>query len=168
MTNSGGGGAVVQLGAVGETGSVFLDDSDGYTIDLVAATPKEITEANSVLAAVPLNAGPVGGSVVANGSAGSIIINKIGKYEVSLSASFSSSGGAKVDGAAYLNGVRLGEVAFERDIANPNDVGSAGPSSVIEILQGDLPAVITTRWISSVTRTISIEHMSLHVVGSGL
>jgi len=135
MTNAGGGGTTGILGAVGDSGSVFLDDSDAYTITFATGVAKEITEANSVGAATPLNAGPVSGIITANGSNGSITINKVGLYEVSLSSSFSSSGVTKVDGAIYKNGVRQGNVAFERDIATPNDVGSVGPSNVIKILE---------------------------------
>ena len=164
MTSSGGGAS---LGAVGDSGSVFLDDSDAYSIAFAAGVAKEITEANSVGAASPLNAGPVSGVVTVDGSAGSVIVNKSGLYEVSLSMSFSSSGGTKVDGAIYKNGVRQGNISFERDISTPNDVGSVGPSNVIEILDGDLPAVLTCRLICDAIRTLSIPHFSLHALGTG-
>lgn len=167
MTTSGGGGNIGNLGAVGDSGSVFLDDSDLYSIACTAGVAKELTEANSVGAATPLNAGVVSGVVTANGSNGSITINKVGLYEVSLSSSFAASGGTKVDGAVYKNGVRQGNVAFERDISNPNDVGSIGPSNIIEIEVGDLPAVLTCRVICDTTRTLAINHFSLHALGSG-
>jgi len=167
MTSSGGGGAKNVIGSVGEAGSVFLDDSDAFSVAFLAGVAKELTEANSVGAATPLNSGATSGGVVSNGSAGSITLNKIGFYEISLSSSFSSSGGTKVDGAVYLNDVRLGNVAFERDISNPNDVGSVGPSNIVEILQGDLPAVLTCKVICVTARTLSFNHLSLHALGAG-
>lgn len=167
MTKAGGGGLTGFLGAVGDSGSVFLDDADVYTIAFAAGVAKEITEANSVGAATPLNEGPISGVVAVNGSNGSLIINKSGLYEVSLSSSFSSSGGTKVDGAVYKNGVRQGNIAFERDIANPNDFGAVGPSNIVDIQDGDLPAILTARFICSAARTLSINHLSLHAMGTG-
>lgn len=167
MTSTGGGGGL-NAGAVGEGAGVWLDDPDAYSIALVAATAKEITEANSVGAATPLNAGGISGVAQASGSAGSLTLNKPGLYEISLSASFFASGGAKIDGAVYLNAGRRGEVTFERDIANPNQVGSIGPSHTVRIAEVDLPAVITARLTSDTTRVIGINHFSLHAVGSGI
>lgn len=166
MTSTGGGGGL-NVGAVGEGAGVWLDDPDAYSIALVAATEKEVTEVNSVGGVTPLNAGGISGTAQASGSAGSVTLNKPGLYEISLSASFFASGGAKIDGAIYLNTVRRGEVTFERDIANPNQTGSIGPSHTIRIAEGDLPAVITARLISDATRTIGINHFSLHAVGAG-
>jgi hypothetical protein len=167
MTSSGGGGAKNLVGSVGEAGSVFLDDTDAYSVTFLAGIAKELTEANSVGSATPLNSGSTSGIVVSNGIAGSITLNKVGFYEISLSSSFSSSGGTKVDGAVYLNNVRLGNVAFERDIANPNDVGSVGPSNIVEILSGDLPAVLTCKVICGTSRILSFNHFSLHALGAG-
>lgn len=167
MTNSGGGLNGVS-GNFGEAAGVWLDDADGYSIALTLNTPTVVNKVNSAGGLVALNAGALSGSATADGDAGSITFNKVGVYEVSFSSSFESTGSAKVDGAIRLNGVRCGEVAFERDIANPNDVGSVGPSHTIKILSGDLPAVIDVILTVDASRTLTLKHFSLHGIGAGL
>jgi hypothetical protein len=158
-------GPAVNFGALGESGGVYLDDADGYTMPVTAGVPTIINQANSTAGATPLKEGPEGGSVQVNGVAGSLTLNVAGIYEASLSSSFSADGGANVEGAIYLNNVRRGEVAFERDILNQNRVGSVGPSDTIEILDSDLPAVLDARVTLDTTRVLNIRHFSLHVMG---
>lgn len=167
MTNSGGGGTTGILGSVGDSGGIFLDDADNYSIAFIAGVAKELTEANSVGAATPLNEGPVSGIVTANGPSGSLTINKAGLYEVSLASSFSADGSVNIEGAVYKNGVRNSKVSFGVDISNPNTLASVAPSCVIRISDVDLPAVLTSRFIFDANRTLAINHFSLHVVGAG-
>lgn len=165
--SGGGGGGLLVPAAIGESGDLWLDDGDAYQINLTPGTPKEVNQANSSGGATPLNEGPVSGLMANSGSAGTITINKAGKYNISLSASFAVSGSAIVDGAVYVNNVRRPEIAFDRSIVNANQRGAVGPEGNIDIGLGDLPAVIDVRLDTDTARTLTFTHYSLNCQGVG-
>lgn len=148
-----------RVGAIGETGELFITDSDSYSKGISDSTPTIIDGINQSINT---------GLVAISGASGTITINKAGIYQAVVSISFSLNGGAKIEGLIFENGVQVERGRFERDIANVNDVGSAMMSALFKVQSEDLPIVLDARLLSDTSsRTASIQHMDFQVHGVG-
>jgi len=146
----------LRLGAYGEYGELFIQDSDGYSKSIPATDWTIIDD---------MNDGIFGGSVALDGATGKMTFNKKGVYRGIFSTSFGLNNGAVVRGGVFINGVLSDKSEFTRTIANPNDFGAATITSMSDIVVGVLPVVVEFKVFFDTARTISIENMNINIAG---
>lgn len=152
-----------RLGAYGEIGELYIETTPAYTKSL-PVTEWTVIDSSGATTGEILKGSELGG-VTADVNAGTLTFTKAGTYKGSFNVSFSLSGGATISGAVYMNGVLSTKSEFERTIANANDVGNAGISSLVVIAEEDLPAVIDFRMFSTSARVLSIRNMNINAHG---
>ncbi len=85
------------------------------------------------------NQGPA--DVVFTESANNRIVigeNGQGHYRISVASQFGASKSSLVTAAVFLNGVVQSSLTMYREIANPNDIGSATIAGILELFPGDV------------------------------
>lgn len=105
-----------------------------------------------------------GGNYVTLAAAGGdITIGSMGAgiYRVSFTISMEANKACTLHGAVYVNGAKQNKISWRRDIANPNDVGSASAVGLLSLSAAD---IIDIRLTSDVNNTtIGIDHMNLSI-----
>lgn len=145
-----------RLGAYGELGELFIQESDAYSVAFPATTPTVVK---------PMTEGPAKGSVVLDGVNGTLTFNKAGIYRGAFNISFALDGPAIAKGSIYINGIKSGKSAFTRTISNLNDFGNAGFGSIVEIEVVNLPVVVDFRIELSAARILLIQTLDINIAG---
>lgn len=129
----------------------------GLTVDCVLAdTYYEVSGTTAGLSS--------GGNYVTLAAAGGdITIGSMGAgiYRVNFSISLEANKVCTLHGDVYINGVEQQNIAWEREIANPNDVGAAAAIGLLNLSAND---VLDVRIKSSMANTtVMFSHMNLSI-----